>query len=184
MQFRNISSAIKAGNGIVALLVAAIVIAGIADWSSVAFARSPEQAHIKLPAKYRDWKLISVAHEAGNLNDIRAVLGNDAAVKAYRDGAQPLPDGAMIVRLAWTYSPSVENNKAFGHDQSFVAGLPTNIQLMVKDSKKFKTTGGWGYAQFADAQSANSVNDAAAGKCFACHVPAKAHDYVFTHYAP
>ena len=43
---------------------------------------------IKIPAGYRDWKLISVAHEAGNLNDIRAILGNDKAIEAYRKGKQ------------------------------------------------------------------------------------------------
>src|SRR5689334_20731942 len=45
----------------------------------------------EMPAGYRDWKLISVAHEEGNLTDIRAILGNDIAVKAYREGTLPLP---------------------------------------------------------------------------------------------
>jgi Cytochrome P460 len=56
---------------------------------------------VKIPAGYRDWKLISVAHEAGNLNDIRAILGNDVAVKAYREEKLPFPDGTIIARLAW-----------------------------------------------------------------------------------
>ena len=64
------------------------------------------------PAGYRDWRLISVAHEEGNLNDLRAVLGNDAAIKAYREGKLPFPDGTIIARLAWSYVPSEENNKA------------------------------------------------------------------------
>src|SRR5580698_8194438 len=66
---------------------------------------------IKLPPGYRDWRLISVAHEEGNLNDLRAILGNDVAIKAYRDGKLPFPDGAIIARLAWSYVPSEENNK-------------------------------------------------------------------------
>src|SRR5580700_7159011 len=77
---------------------------------------------IKIYPGYRDWKLISVAHEAGNLNDIRAILGNDIATKAYREGKQLFPDGAVIARLSWNYVPSEENNKVFGRDQSFVAG--------------------------------------------------------------
>src|SRR6476659_1517895 len=89
---------------------------------------------IKIPPGYRDWKLISVAHEAGNLNDLRAVLGNDVATKAYREGKLPFPDGTIIARLAWSYVPSEENTKAFGRPQSFVAGSPTNVQFMVKDS--------------------------------------------------
>src|SRR5580704_9164480 len=76
----------------------------------------------KLPAGYRDWKLISVAHEAGKLNDLRAILGNDAAVAAYREGKLPFPDGAIIARVAWNYVSSEENNKVFGDNQSFVAG--------------------------------------------------------------
>ena len=134
----------------------------------------------KIPSGYRDWRLISVAHEEGNLNDLRAVLGNDVAIKAYREGKLPFPDGTIIARLAWSYVPSEENNKAFGRPQSFVAGSATNVQFMVKDSKKYAATGGWGFAQFDDGKPAHvAVRD-----CFACHVPAKARDYLFTHYAP
>jgi hypothetical protein len=79
---------------------------------------------IKIPPGYRDWRVISVAHEAGNNNDLRAILGNDVAIKAYREGKLPFPDGTIIVRLAWSYVPSEENNKVFGHAQSFVAGPP------------------------------------------------------------
>jgi hypothetical protein len=64
---------------------------------------------VKIPPGYRDWRVISVAHEAGNNNDLRAILGNDVAIKAYRDGKLPFPDGTIIVRLAWSYVPSEEN---------------------------------------------------------------------------
>jgi cytochrome P460 len=100
---------------------------------------------------YRDWKLISVAHQEGNLNDLRALLGNDVAIRAYREGELPFPDGAIIARLAWSYVPSEENNKVFGRSQSFVAGPATNVQFMVKESKKYAATGGWGFVQFKDA---------------------------------
>src|SRR5687767_6509384 len=68
----------------------------------------------KLPAGYRDWRLISVAREEGTLDDIRAVLGNDVAIKAYREGTRPFPDGTIIARLAWSFVSSEENNKSFG----------------------------------------------------------------------
>src|SRR4051812_32747324 len=58
-------------------------------------------ANGKLPPGYRDWRLISVAREEGELDDIRAILGNDLAIKAYRDGAQPYPDGTIVARIAW-----------------------------------------------------------------------------------
>src|SRR3954453_21654302 len=110
---------------------------------------------VTLPDGYRDWKLISVAHEEGNLNDLRAILGNDIAIKAYREGKLPFPDGAIIARLAWKYESSDENNKVFGRAQSFVAGPPTNVQFMVKDSKRYASTDGWGFAQFNNGKPAD-----------------------------
>jgi hypothetical protein len=136
----------------------------------------------EIPPGYRDWKLISVAHEAGKLNDIRAILGNDIAVNAYRAGALPFPEGSIIARVAWSYVPSDENNKIFGRNQSFVAGLPTNgVQFMVKDSKKYASTGGWGYAHFNDGKPAT---EAFMQSCFPCHQAIQSRDFVFARYAP
>lgn len=166
------------------LLPAAIAISGIALIAFAANGADDEAAPIfgiKLPSGYRDWKLISVAHEAGNNNDLRAVLGNDIAINAYREGKLPLPDGAIITRLAWTYVPSEENNKVFGREQSFVPGAPTNVQFMVKDSKKYAETGGWGFAQFKDGKPDPKAD---LKTCFPCHQPVKARDFVYTHYAP
>lgn len=140
---------------------------------------------IKIFPGWRDWKLVSVAHEAGELNDIRAILGNDLAVKAYREGILPFPDGAIIARVSWKYVPSEENDKAFGRQQSFVAGGAPNwyLQFMVKDSKRYAATGGWGFAQFD--KNGNPSADAAKLKtCFPCHEPAKSRDFVFTRYSP
>jgi hypothetical protein len=139
----------------------------------------------KLPAGYRDWRLISVAREEGDLDDIRAVLGNDTAIDAYRAGTRPFPDGTIIARLAWSFDASPENNKSFGKDQSFVAGHPKNgVQFMVKDSVKYASTGGWGYSQFDDGKPL--TNAAAIQSCFDCHKAVKNQDrdYVFTRYAP
>jgi Cytochrome P460 len=136
---------------------------------------------VKIPAGYRDWALVNVAHEAADLNDFRAVLGNAVAIRAFRDGTLPFPDGTFIVRLAWKYVPSAENNAVFGRPQSFVTGAPTNLEFMVKDSKKYATTGGWGFGQFTDGKP----DDEALHKtCFPCHQPAKGQDLVFTRYAP
>ena len=135
---------------------------------------------VKIPTGYRDWRLISVAHEEGNLNDLRAVLGNNIALKAYRENALPFPDGAIIARLAWKYVPSEENNKVFGHPQSFIAGDPTNVQFMVKNSKRYAATGGWGFAQFNDGQPVDATG---LSGCYGCHVPVKDRDFVFTRYA-
>jgi hypothetical protein len=165
------------------LALSGIVVCAIA-LMSLAASLSDDQAvpvfEIKIPPGYRDWKLISVAHEAGNLNDLRAVLGNGVAIKAYREGKLPFPDGTIIARLAWNYVPSEENNKVFGRDQSFVAGSPTNVQFMVKDSKKYAATGGWGFAQFKNGKPDEKAD---LKTCFSCHEPIKARDFVFTQYA-
>jgi hypothetical protein len=172
--------------------IAFVVVASVALASAVSYTPAPASGQsngeaaptfgIKLPPGYRDWRLISVAHEEGSLNDLRAILGNDIAIEAFRDGTLPFPDGAIIARLAWNFEPSEENNKAFGRQQSFVAGAPKEgVQFMVKDSVKYASTAGWGFAQFNDGKPAA---EAVLKGCFPCHEPAKSRDFVFTHYAP
>lgn len=167
---------------ILASLAAMVVVAGAA--AAVTAPGAPyDSAKIfggRLPPDYRDWRLVSVAHEAGSLNDLRAVLGNDIAIRAYRRGAASFPDGAVIARIAWAYVPSAENDKAFGRAQSFVPGAPTNVQFMVRDARRYAATGGWGFVQFNAGKPAPIV----VKDCFSCHVPAKAQDYLFTRYAP
>ncbi len=167
------------------LLIAVVAVVGIVAFTAPVSGHVDEEAApifgVKIPHGYRDWRLISVAHEAGALNDLRAILGNDIAIKAYREERLPFPDGTILVRLAWSYVPSEENNKVFGRAQSFVAGPPTNVQVMVKDSRRYAATGGWGFGQFKDGKPAE---EAVHKTCFSCHEPAKARDFVFTHYAP
>jgi hypothetical protein len=139
---------------------------------------------VAIPAGYRDWRLVSVAHEAGTLNDIRAIMGNDPALLAFSEGRPAFPEGSIITRIAWTYVPSPENNRAFGREQSFVAGEPTPwyLQVMIKDSAKYASTGGWGFAQFD--RNGHPADEAKHATCFACHLPAQDRDYVFTRYSP
>lgn len=138
---------------------------------------------IVLPDGYRYWELISVAHEAGKLNDIRAVLGNEVAVKAFRNGTRPFPSGTIILRMAWEYTASAENNAVFPHPQSFIAGRATNIQIEAKDSRKYASTSGWGYGQFENGTPNPSVQ--IVRTCYACQVKLSSRsDLVFTNYAP
>jgi hypothetical protein len=158
--------------------------AGAVAFMSAAPAQSAGEAAstfiTKIPAGYRDWKLVSVAHEEANLNSFAAVLGNDVAIKAYREGNLPFPDGAIIAALHYRFVPSEENNKAFGQIQSFVAGDPTNVQFMVKDSKTYASTGGWGFGHFN--QDGTPGGDALLKTCSPCHAKAS-RDSVFTHYS-
>lgn len=167
------------------LLISVAIVAGAIAFVAPRAGRADQEIYVtRIPAGYRDWKLVSVAHEEGNLNDLRAILGNDVAVKAYREGKLPFPDGAVIARIAWAYVPSEENNKVFGRDQSFVPGPPTDwyLQFMVKDSRKYAATGGWGYAQFD--KDGKPAPEAKMKTCFPCHEPIKARDYLFTRYTP
>ena len=175
--------AVATVTGVVAFtLPSTLDAAHTADDDAVAAARPVFVTEI--PAGYRDWKVVSVAHEAGDLNDIRAILGNDIAIKAYRENKLPFPEGAIVGRIAWSYVPSEENNKTFGKEQSFVAGSPTPfyLQFMEKDAKKYAATGGWGYSSFD--KDGKPTDEAAMKTCFPCHQAIKERDFVFTRYAP
>jgi len=168
------------------LLVAVAMVAGIVAYMPPASGQTHgETAPIfvtKIPQGYRDFRLISVAHEEGNLNSLGAVLGNDVAIKAYREGTLPYPNGTIIVALHYRHAPSEENDRIFGHAQSFVPGPPTNIQFMVKDSQKYAATGGWGFGHFSTDGKPGA--EALMRTCFPCHAQEKARDLVFTQYAP
>jgi hypothetical protein len=137
---------------------------------------------VRIPPGYRDWRLISVAREEGSLDDLRAILGNDVAIEASREGRLPYPDGTIIARLAWSHHPLEESGAAFGRPQSFVAGPPKNgVQFMVKDSRRYASTGGWGFAHFENGRPAS---EAVHNTCYSCHQVTSSRDFVFNRYAP
>lgn len=165
-------------------IVAAAAAAGVTAYIGPAYGEANGDAApvfvTAIPPGYREWRLISVAHEEGNLHSFAAVLGNDLAIKAYREGTVPFPDGATIAALHYRHDSSEENNKVFGRSQSFIAGAPTNIQFMVKDSKRYGATGGWGFGHFNDGKPAD---EALMKTCFPCHAQVEDRDLVFTRYA-
>jgi hypothetical protein len=167
------------------LLVAVATLVSVITYKFPAFGQSNENSTpvylTKMPSGYRNWMLISVAHEEGNLHSFAAILGNDAAIKAYREEKLPYPDGTIIAALHYGHVPSQENDKVFGNPQSFVPGVPTNTQFIVKDSKKYAATDGWGFGHFN--KDGTIGNDALMKSCFPCHAKAS-RDFVFTRYAP
>jgi hypothetical protein len=137
---------------------------------------------VRIPVGYRDWQVIAPSQEAGNLDELRVILGNPIAMKAFRKGALPFPDGAIIAKLAWKRAPSMGDDGALGSPQAFVPGAATTAQFMVKDSKKYAASGGWGFGRFLGGKP---VDRAQHETCFACHeANAQGHDIVFTQYAP
>jgi Cytochrome P460 len=176
---------------IVFLLLTVVILAGIIAHVPHASAQSDGDSSpiygVKIPAGYRDWKVIAVANLLipGKTDQIRAQVGNDLAIKAYKEGTLPFPDGSIIAAIHWNRVSSEFNNSvldpAFPGAQSFVVSSRVNVQFMVKDSKKYAATGGWGFADFKDGKPGDK---ALHETCFPCHVPAKDRDYIFTHYAP
>jgi len=107
------------------LLLAVVAVAGIVahtahasrqyggDSSPNSSADSSPLYGVKIPAGYRDWQLIAVnqLHFAGMGEQLRAQLGNDIAIKAFKEGTLPFPDGAIIAAIHWTRVPSETNNE-------------------------------------------------------------------------
>ena len=137
---------------------------------------------------YETWEVISVSH---NGESLAVIVGNPAMIEAFKagipDNGKPFPDGAKMAKIHW----GAKTAETFP-GQPFVPGPQHDVDLMVKDSKQFADSGGWGYGAFEyDAASdtfrpANTSdtppqeNDAKCG--FACHTIVKARDYVFTDY--
>lgn len=131
---------------------------------------------VEMPPGYRQWELVASSHEADDFNELRAILGNSVAMAAYRKNTLPFPNGAMLAKLAWKREPSPEFSGAF------VPGHATTVQIMVKDSKRYASTGGWGFGRFIGGKAVDRVQHET---CFGCHnAHVKNHDIVFTRLAP
>ena len=136
---------------------------------------------------YDGWEAISISR---NERVVAMILGNPVMIDAYRAGipgnGRPVPDGAKMAKIHWT----PKQNEFF--PDATVPGSLLNVDFMVKDSKRFADSGGWGWAVF-DYDAASDTfkpgtlagtppqgNDAKCG--FACHTTVKTRDYVFTEY--
>lgn len=137
---------------------------------------------------YETWQLISLSH---NGDKLAAILGNPVMIQAYGAGipenGKPFPDGAKMAKIHW-----VAKKMETYPGQPLAAGALHDVDFMVKDSKRFADSGGWGYGAFEyEASSARfrpgntsdqppQGNDAKCGA--ACHTAVKARDYVFTEF--
>jgi hypothetical protein len=109
-------------------------------------------------------------------DELLVILGNDIAMKAYRAGTLPFPDGTILAELAWKRVKSAE------FETAFVPGELQRIEFMGRNAKKYSSTGGWGFGRFVNGNPADENQHAA---CFPCHqASVKEHDFVFTRYAP
>lgn len=151
-----------------------IMIAGLLSLST-AISAEKEAAPAKkvIHGEYQDWRLISVSHR-NDKKTLRAILGNDKAIEAVRkDTLKAWPDGAVIAKVVW--QESTHPNWA----DAVVPGDFAAAEAMIKDSKKFAKTGGWGFGFWKDGKLEMHPEEKSA-TCFACHTVVKDHDYVFT----
>jgi hypothetical protein len=140
---------------------------------SVTPAVAPAPNGIAFLPEYKNWKAISSTERLDN-HTIRQVLGNDVAVKAIAENhINPWPDGTAFAKVAWLEQP---DEKAFVRTGSFF-----QVEFMIRDSKKYADTLGWGWARWrgADLKPYGKDKDFAS-ECVGCHSPLANTNYVFT----
>ncbi len=139
----------------------------------------PAPNGIEIPKGYKSWQWFGVSHRTDK-DSLRLILGNSVAIKAAKEGnTHPWPDGAMFAKLAW--KDSIHPNFA----AATVPGDLSHVEFMIRDSKKFADTNGWGYARWLGMEQKPYGNDANfAQECSSCHLQAKDTGYVFTRKAP
>ena len=177
-------------------LVSTVVVTSAILGGSALFAQSKDKYSVQVPGGislseargYESWQVISISQ---NGPVMAAILGNPAMIEAYQSGipgnGKPFPDGAKMAKVHWVPKKS----EAPGNPT--VPSVQHDVDVMVKDSKRFPDGGGWGYGEFEYDAATDTFrpgntqdmppqgNDAKCG--VACHTVAKASDYVFTQYA-
>jgi hypothetical protein len=133
---------------------------------------------------YESWQAVAVSRRTDN-NELRVILGNPAMTDAYREGipgnGRPFPDGSIIVKIGWSERKNTDFPAAYEPD------ILKRVEFIIKDSKRFPDTSGWGYARFVyDANTSTFTpygKDASfVGECYQCHTIVKKKDFIFTSY--
>jgi len=133
---------------------------------------------------FENWQTVAVSQATiGSDKLIEVILGNPAMIAAYRAGkvgdGKLVPNGARMAKIHWNAKQSAE-----APSPTTVPDTLHDIDFMVKDSKRFQATGGWGYAQFNYDAATDTFTPLGTGSgCgYACHTIVRAKDYVFTSY--
>ena len=137
---------------------------------------------IKLPTGYRQWFHVNTMVVSKDSPLFDAIGGmhniyiNTAGGAALKKGG-PYPDRTMFVTDLHDFTVT---------DGSYVEGTRKGLAVMVKDAKKFASTGGWGFQVFAgpDPKTAKPIITDPAKQCYACHEPKKDQGYVYSTYIP
>jgi cytochrome P460 len=170
------------------IVIPGAVLAGLAGVLTGAAIAAQDRASVQVPnglafsefKGYEDWPAIAVSQTG---DTIEVIVGNPAIIEAYRSGipgnGKPFPDGARMAKIHWNTTKSAD-----APAPTTVPGSLHDVDLMVRDSKRFAASGNWGYAQFNYEPASDSFSPEGSGTdCgFACHTIASAKDYVFTAY--
>jgi cytochrome P460 len=131
---------------------------------------------------YDTWQTIAPSQTP---EEVKAILGNAVMITALKAGipgnGKPVPDGAMMTKIDW-----LKQTNAVSPYPVDVPKSLKSVSFMIKDSKRFADSGGWGYAQFTYNTGSNSFTPVGTGSAcgYTCHTKVKANDFVFTKYAP
>jgi hypothetical protein len=145
----------------------------------------PESDDVPFPNGFRDWFAVNsmiVTKDSpmfGQIGGMHTIYVNAKALPTLKAGGPlPYPDGSVFADDVHEFSVK---------DGSFVEGHKKAVTVMVKDAKKYATTGGWGFQVWAGGDPSKPlVPDSAHAiqACFVCHTPQKAEDYTFSTYIP
>jgi hypothetical protein len=134
----------------------------------------------KPPVGYRDWFHVNTMIVDKDSPLFTAIGGmhnvhvNTTGLAALKKGG-PYPNKTMFVTDLHDFTVS---------DGSYVEGARKGLAVMVKDTKKYASTGGWGFQFWAGEDAKKPVVTDAAKQCFECHQPKKDQDYVYSTYIP
>jgi mono/diheme cytochrome c family protein len=133
----------------------------------------PEFGGFRFNPNFESWRLLSIT-DRGDNNTFRFILGNDIAVKAAQSGViSPWPDGTRFAKVAWQQEA---NSDGLVHPGKFV-----QVELMVKDARRYKDTEGWGWGRWRGLDLKPYGKDSAfVNECTGCHRPMRENDYVYT----
>jgi hypothetical protein len=136
---------------------------------------------------YEGWQVVATSQ---NDKLVAVILANPVMIGAFQAGApgngKAFPDGSKMAKIHW------KPKKQQYFPDTTIPGTLNDVDFMVKNSKRFADSGGWGWAVFkydaasdafmpgTTADQPPQANDAKCG--FACHTTVKARDYVFTDY--
>jgi hypothetical protein len=130
---------------------------------------------VQLPQGYQDWRVIASSHRTDK-NSLRVILGNDIAIQAARTKhTNPWPEGSILAKLVW------EDKTHDAWSTATVPGSFVHAEFMVKDSQKYFSTAGWGFARWLGLEQRPYGSDASfVTECMGCHTQVKNTDHVYT----